>query len=219
MAGIVRTSSISAARDIFENILGVAAASVLLFATLIPFLFTLPFGLLGSVCGLWTTALLNGIVLVATFRYTSAIAASEGPLRARDHLSIVETYRTGLGIGVGTFLVGLVGLIAVSFPTMGAFRWVSLGFAAGLCIFWYMLVAFSNEELGKGETHRDAFAVGLARFASAPLAVFWFLVASCVLAVLGGLTVVTAVVVLPGALSVLASTITALVDRDVPVWS
>ena len=215
MAGVAIRSARSSVRSASQNLIGIAVVSVLLCLTFVPIALTLPFGTLAVVGGLWATCLLNGLVLVATFRYTSTLASRQVFVRTRRHVRFSETYRTGLSLGVVTFAVALVGVVVLFAPTAGVFRWTSVGIALSLLVLWYALTALSSPELGRGDPLHHALRMGLSRFSIAPVASIWFLVASFVLFVLTGITVVTVVVILPGSLALLASSITHTIDvRD-----
>jgi len=189
----------------WPNLVGIAVASVAVSATLLPLLATAALGTLPAlVGGLWTTCLLFGVALVGLFRFVTGVADHGVQMNALPHLvAAIKNPRAGLELGVATFVVVVVALSTGFVPD--TFRAAAVGFGVFFFAIWYLFVGFAAPEFGAGAGVRPAVQAGAARFARSPLAASWFLLLSVVCSTVAGVTVVTAVVFLPGVLGLLAT--------------
>lgn len=189
-----------------HNLLGLGITSILVSLSFVPLILSLFVGTdLVIFGGLWATCLLLGICLVATFRFTKKVTDRGVPVKVLPSLTVTASQPgTGLAVGTATFAVFVISILFVTYVA----NWlqaIGVGSALFVLILWYVLLALSSPELGDGQRLRPALTAGVRRFYRSPGRGIWFVVLSCLFALIAGLTVITVVVFLPGVLVLLAT--------------
>lgn len=209
-----RQTAAATARTGARNVVGVAAASLLLSLTVLPLVVAVPFGTVAVVGGLWATCLLFGAALVGTFRFTVEAADRGVSVSFRPHFvaAVVEP-TLGLKLGASTFAVLVCAAAGVGLAP-ATYRGIVGGVAAFTLVCWYVVVAFASPELAAGTSLRSALGTGATRAAATPIAAVLFVLLSAACAALAGVTVITVFLLLPGALALLGSAAALAVGAD-----
>lgn len=195
-------------RNAARNPVGLVVVSVLVTATWLPFLTAalLPGGFVW-VGGLWTSCLLFGIVAVGAFRLTDVIAERGIPLgTAYLWEGMRQQWRAGLVVGFGTFLAGIAGVGLFANPFRGLLGLSIQVSGVYVVVGWWTWAAFSLPGLsGRRLRPREAFAGGGVLLLARPVAAIWLLVQTAGVTVVALATVVTPVLLLPGATTLLVT--------------
>lgn len=199
-----RETFLAAGRTVVRNPVGAATGSALFALSGLPVFLAVPFGPVAILGGLWATCLLAGVGFVALLRFATIATERGASVSVGQHF--VETVkRPSLGFKLGglTFVIVVIVLATVGNAPQTVRATVG-GIGGFVLLIWYVIVSFASPELVDGVQLLAALQAGALRAASAPVAVIVFAVSSAVIAVVAGITVITAVLLLPAALAILA---------------
>lgn len=204
-----RGSVAMAVRLAIRNPFGLVLVSLAFSLALTPFITSTAFpSPLTVLAGLWASSLLTGIVLIGGFSLATVVVERSLSL-GTSHFweGIRRDWQGGFVVGAGTFLVSLVTTALVVNPFDGLVG-TSLGVAgAHLFAGWWLLVAFSLPWYVTGTDLRTAFRNGALLILEQPVAAVWVVAQGLGWGFIAVVTIVTPVLLLPGFLVVLVTTV------------
>ena len=195
---VVRTTRL-AVRNPFAIVLVSVATTVAVLPFITGFLFA---GLIGGLVGLWTTSFLLGFVAVGGARIATVTLEREVSL-GTDYFweGIHRGGRMGLTIGLGTFVVTLLALVAVANPLSGILRWSLALVGIYLVLGWFVLATFGLAFWAPSLDHTDvrgSFVQGGTLILEEPLGAGWLLVQAVGWTLLSIPLILVPVLLLPG---------------------
>ena len=216
---VVRTTRLTV-RNPFAIVLVSVATTVAALPFITGFLFAGP---IGGLVGLWTTSLLLGFVAVGGARIATVTLEREVSL-GTDYFweGVRRGGRMGLTIGLGTFVVALLALLAVANPLRGIPK-LSLAFVGVyLVLGWFVLVtfglAFWAPSLDRTDV-RESFVQGGTLILEEPLGAGWLLVQAVGWTLLSIPLILAPVLVLPGFVQTLGIAIVRAAAEESPSHS
>ena len=216
---VVRTVRLTV-RNPFAVVLVSVATSVSVVPFVTGFLLAGP---VGGLVGLWTTSFMLGFVTVGGARIATVTLEREVSL-GTDYFweGIRQGRRMGLAIGFGTFVVALIALLAVVNPVSGILGLSLSLVGVYLALAWFTLATFALAFWAPSRDHDDVlepFIEGGTLILEEPIGAGWLLVQAVGWTLLAIPLVIAPVLVLPGFVQLLGTSIVRAAARESPSHS
>lgn len=190
-----------------RNVIGIVAVSAAFSAAWFPFVSSIALGGGGWIAGLWTSSLLVGIVLFGAMAYAAEVATRDAriPVSAFGD-GIVANWKRGLGVGVVTFAVAVVGSFLLQLPADTLPETAVRVFGAYLLVQYYVLAGFALSAYAlDGGSLREAVSEAVRLVVVRPDYAVWYVLQVAGWTFLAALTLVSVAILLPGYLAVLST--------------
>lgn len=195
-----------AVREVVGNIVTVVVSSLLVSASLFPFLSMVVLGdPLAIVVGLWTTCLVSHVVLVVVFQEAAAIADHELPAGPSELPAVLRReWKVGAGYGLVSFVVILVAVALATNPFDGLLGRSIAVSSVYMGVIWGTLltVTFVFHAMERAPIRSSLKRGGLWILSHPPVTI-WILVQTAGWTLVALVTIITPFVLLPGFLAVL----------------
>lgn len=189
-----------------RNVIGIVAVSAALSAAWFPFVSSIALGGGGWIAGLWTSSLLVGIVLFGAMAYAAEVATRDARIPVAAFVDgIVANWKRGLGVGVVTFAVALVGSFLLQLPADTLPETAVRVFGAYLLVQYYVLAGFALSAYALGGSLQEAISEAVRLVVVRPDYAAWYVLQVAGWTFLAALTLVSVTILLPGYLAVLST--------------
>lgn len=196
--------SLKAAR---RNVIGIVAVSVALSTAWFPFVSSIVLGGAGWIAGLWTSSLLVGVSLFGAMAYVAEIATRDARVPVSIFVDgVTANWKRGLGVGVVTFAVVVVGSFLLQLPADTLPETAVRIFGAYLLVQYYVLAGFALSAYALDERSlREAVSEAVRLVVLRPDYAVWYVLQVAGWTFLASLTLVSIAILLPGYLALLST--------------